>query len=304
MTTQAWTFPIDHQDDAGFRAWGADFATRLAAVGLVQTADTGQIDWGTVSRPGTNSDAGYEVWRFDDTQQASSPLFLKFLYGTDDSAALPRILCQIGDATDGAGTLTLFGGTVPTFDMTWGVTSGTQAPNGISRQSFMVHTEGFFGVLWGIGGKSGATCYANLHVARTHDDEGTPDGDAALVIYPANPNTGSSGSNVFTSNYTISFVEQRGLSGASGHSCLIPTGQSQSLVGGTDPQLFIHWAWTPRVRPIYQLASYLRPDFTDFTTVDAQLLGGSDPRTYLLVGRYPGKCARGVDNQGLAMLWE
>lgn len=304
MTTQSWTFPVDHQNDAGFRAWGADFSSKLAAVGLVQTVDTGQIDWGTATRPSTNADAGYEIWRFDDTQQASAPVFLKFRYGTDDVTSAPRILVDIGDASDGAGTLSLFGGAASSFDPTWGTVSSTQTPAGTSRYSFMVHTEGFFAFLWCLDIKTSGLAAAAMIIARTHDDQGVPDGDALLVIHPGNSSPGTSGSNINNANRTISYLTQQVYNGLGAGSCLIPSNQTDSLVDGTDPQLFIHWAWTPRVKPVYTLASYLLNDFVDFTTVEAQLLGGSAPRTYLMCGRYFGKSAYAHANQGTAILWE
>jgi hypothetical protein len=46
-------------------------AAQIAAMGLVQTSDTGQINWVTVARPALNTIAGYEIWRFND---AFSPL--------------------------------------------------------------------------------------------------------------------------------------------------------------------------------------------------------------------------------------
>ena len=70
MTTASWSFSIDHQTDASFRAWGSDVSTHLATVGLVQTIDTGQINWSTVTRPGTNTSGGYEIWCFNDSLSA------------------------------------------------------------------------------------------------------------------------------------------------------------------------------------------------------------------------------------------
>jgi hypothetical protein len=101
MTVASSTSPINHTSDAGFRAWGSEFAAKLAAVGMVQTADTGQINWTTVTRPGGGTMAGYEIWRF-----ANSFIYIKFQYGTGASANQPEIQSQAGSGSNGSGTLT------------------------------------------------------------------------------------------------------------------------------------------------------------------------------------------------------
>lgn len=96
----------DITTDAGFRAWGSMFAKGLKEVGLVQTADTGQINWETVETPGeNNTDAGYEVWRFNDALQETQPIYLKIIYGRALSASRLRLAFQVGTGSDGAGNL-------------------------------------------------------------------------------------------------------------------------------------------------------------------------------------------------------
>lgn len=99
MTTASWSSVVDHTSDAAFRTWGAEIGINM--VGLVQTADTGQINWVTVTRPGVNTAAGYEIWRF-----ADSTLFLKIEYGTGSGAAVPQMWITVGSGSNGSGTLT------------------------------------------------------------------------------------------------------------------------------------------------------------------------------------------------------
>lgn len=93
-------------NDAEFRTWGSAIGTQIAAMGLVQTADTGQINWATVLRPGLNTSAGYEIWRFADALQATKPVFIRIDYGIAAVTDRMRIIVRVGTATDGAGTLT------------------------------------------------------------------------------------------------------------------------------------------------------------------------------------------------------
>lgn len=96
--------------DAEFRAWCQSIHDGMAAVGLVQTADTGQINLSTVARPGASTTkAGYEIWKFptSDPLQATRPLYIKISYGTGSlSTSRPGIWFRIGGGSNGSGTLT------------------------------------------------------------------------------------------------------------------------------------------------------------------------------------------------------
>ena len=99
-----WT---NASSDANFRAWGDYVSTQLAAMGLVQTADTGQIDWATVTNPGAiNTYSGYEIWRFADSLQATAPVYIKIQYGEGSAVDGPGMRFQFGTGSDGAGNLT------------------------------------------------------------------------------------------------------------------------------------------------------------------------------------------------------
>lgn len=91
----------NNSTDANFRAWGANLNSQMAAAGLVQTSDgvgTGaQINWTTVTRPLTGSTMqGYEIWRFDDAFQATSPVYLKLEYGSGSQNTSPAIWITVG----------------------------------------------------------------------------------------------------------------------------------------------------------------------------------------------------------------
>ena len=106
MPKVSWSTPIENSSDATFRAWGSDIAARLATAGLIQTADTGQINWVTVLRPAASAYGGYEVWRFDDTLQGTSPVFMKIEYGSSNNQATPALRITVSSGTNGAGTPT------------------------------------------------------------------------------------------------------------------------------------------------------------------------------------------------------
>jgi hypothetical protein len=119
MSTDTRTLTFDSTSDANFRAWGSGIAASLVAAGLVQTSDTGQINWTTVSRganPGTSVESiyGYEIYRFNDALQATKPVFIKVEYGvlwsvtSGGATATPSqsvIYITVGTSTNGAGTV-------------------------------------------------------------------------------------------------------------------------------------------------------------------------------------------------------
>ena len=107
MATDLRNLPAYLSDDADFRAWGSGLSAQLAAIGLVKTEDTGQINWLTVSKPSAiNTFAGYEIWRFDDEFQATTPVFMKLEYGISTALDRPYLRPTVSTGTDGAGTPT------------------------------------------------------------------------------------------------------------------------------------------------------------------------------------------------------
>lgn len=107
MTTTTFSSSAINDTDANFRAWGSAVAAGLAAIGFVKTADTGQINWATVLKPaGTSTYQGYEIWQFNDTLQATAPLFVKLEYGSGTAVNNPALRFTIGKGSDGAGGLT------------------------------------------------------------------------------------------------------------------------------------------------------------------------------------------------------
>src|SRR5690625_1388546 len=90
--------------DELFREWGKAISDGIRSVGLVQTEDTGQIDWAAAEAvTGANAVAGYEVWRFDDALQTTHPVYIRLEYGNGYHLSEPGMWITIGRATDGAG---------------------------------------------------------------------------------------------------------------------------------------------------------------------------------------------------------
>ena len=105
MTLTTWnTLAIG--TNAQFQAWALQVHTAILATGLVQTADTGQIVFSTVSVPvATNTKAGYAMYAFNDSNQGSYPCYIRVDFGTASSLGYPSMWIQIGTSTNGAGVI-------------------------------------------------------------------------------------------------------------------------------------------------------------------------------------------------------
>lgn len=179
MTTATTTTVIDHSSDAAFRTWVAEIITQLLAVGITQTADTGQINTTTVTRPAINVMAGYVIMRFNDTAQGTSPIFFKLEFGTSSGAAEPNMLLTVGTASNGAGTLT---GTTTTRLSIVGGTHSSSVITYVSRFCYNA-TDGILAMSWKINGVGGTNAnLGTLIIARTTDSSGASTTNAYLTI--------------------------------------------------------------------------------------------------------------------------
>lgn len=88
--------------DAEFRTWVAAVIADLGTLGLLQTADTGQINTATVTKPGAaNTVQGYTMWTLND---GLTNCFIKIEFGSGSTGALcPAMYFTVGWQTDGAG---------------------------------------------------------------------------------------------------------------------------------------------------------------------------------------------------------
>ena len=95
-------------NDATFRAIGSVIGPAILAVNLIQTSDTGQINWTSVTKPTTiTTVAGYEMFRFHDSLQSTSPVYIKIEYGIGSySTTYFGLWITVGTGTNGSGTLT------------------------------------------------------------------------------------------------------------------------------------------------------------------------------------------------------
>jgi hypothetical protein len=170
MSTSTATLTPSNSSDAAFRAWGSAIGTALTAAGWVQTSDTGQINWTTVLAPvATQTVQGYELWRMNDTLQATTPIFLKLEFGSGTVATNPSIWFQLASGSLGDGRL----GGQPTTRFQLTATASTASTSYFSgdtnRWSMALHTS------------SSALTHC-LVIERTHDASGVDTAEGACLM--------------------------------------------------------------------------------------------------------------------------
>lgn len=176
-------------NDADHRTFAQAIHDQLVAVGLTQTSDTGQANLATITRPGTNAVSGYEIFRFNDTEQATLGCFLKIEYGTGNAATVPAVRYTVGNSTNGAGTLVNATSYSPL--MAWLNTTDVAAQ---TRPAFASYAEGQFVHMFGQD-LTNAGRGSFIYIGRPRVYDGTRTTDAIIVFYKASYDGTAFGSN-------------------------------------------------------------------------------------------------------------
>lgn len=301
MATISWSTRVVHDSDATFREWGSELEVKLAEAGLVQTSDTGQIDWTTATRSAINTlTAGYSIWRFDDSQQGTAPIYIKIDYGTGSTSTYPRAAITVGTGSDGSGTLT---GTALTAQRVFLNASSTPSAV-VARQSFLCVTEGFFGLVWKYHGEI-TSIGGGFFIARTVDSAGVPTATGAIVNWGGHSVTQQVVRQALRFASTAAAYTATGANSTAALG-LLPQGQIMTVTGN-DVQAALAFTITPRAEPINQVCGVLFNELNSFVTFET-IMVGTVKRKYIVC---PGQMgAFGPIDTGdsgalrVAMLWE
>lgn len=103
-THSSSTTKPSNSSDANFRTWINFIHDMMIAAGWDQTADTGQINFATVTAPGAaDTKQGYALYEMTDALAATNPIILKFGFGSGSNTNSPGLWFAVGTHTDGAG---------------------------------------------------------------------------------------------------------------------------------------------------------------------------------------------------------
>jgi len=282
-------------NDALFRLRASSLHAAFTGAGLTQTADTGQINFTTVTCPGTtNTDAGYAIYAFADAAQGTDPIYLKIVYGTGASGGSCQYKVQLGQGTNGAGTLT---GTLSTQL----VCANGSASNAETVQHYACHTAGYFVMFGGLGNSSqGGRPMSFFMVARTRDDTGALDGLGGLICYESAPTA-------LPSFQFVRWLNNAFVGAVTAHFCIVPgIPASTSLISG-DKQLYPHFYADPSVRPSWSSSTVRGSEFgTSPTTFACTPIAALGSRTFIFIGSGLAPYGESGSNTAfqMAFLWE
>lgn len=185
------TIAVNTITNTGFNAWVNELIVALCGtggVGLTQTTDTGQGSTVSGSTGGCNfsgtlalaTASVYYVFKFNDTLQATAPIFIKLEFGNGNAANAPGIWITVGTGSNGAGTIT---GTVMTRCNCNGGGSQTGVTTNYPSNFVYNSTYGFLGLNWKQGAQGTNGCLGGFAVYRSNNQSnGAATGDSIILI--------------------------------------------------------------------------------------------------------------------------
>lgn len=183
-------------DNTSFRNFGSTLSTQLTSM-LTKFPTSNDIDWNTVSYPGSNSIAsGCEVYTFNDTIQTNFPLYLRFEYGSNSTAAI-QINLSIGKSCNASGVLSgiIFPNTSIIFNSTSNTTPQTCYISNGDGSSLCLALAPTVQLLGGA-----------LIIERAFNSNGTINGDGLWVSFRPQTSTTADTSNKFWNNYMCAYT--------------------------------------------------------------------------------------------------
>jgi hypothetical protein len=301
MATRTLSTPPDNNTDANFRLWINEIHNALIAFGWVQTSDTGQINFSTVTRPTTTLVyPGYAMYKMGDAiQTAGCPCFMRIDFGTGANTDNPSVKVQVGvgGTTDGAGA---FSG-CNTSTLVQNNPSGTQANGSTTPQNMRTSgdSSSFRMHCWSTNNSNQGWTFI---IERDRDTSGanTALGVCLIFCFPD--------SNISSDHPVCQF-----LSATVGEVwtqetrwyALLSAASSQSSGGniGMGP---VRVPAGPFRNPMLGCLLTSRGDFTVETTTTVTIYGSS--HTYLMLRPDQGSSNRALNtwnaDPGIAMLWE
>jgi hypothetical protein len=105
MATSQQFLVCDSSTLPNFKSWAQAISTAFSTFGWLQSSDTGQVNWGTISAVPSSAAFVYEIWQPND---GLTNFYAKVEYGNFYGTNSPCIRVTLGTGTNGAGTLTGF----------------------------------------------------------------------------------------------------------------------------------------------------------------------------------------------------
>lgn len=220
---------------AQITGWLTAIRDGLTGAGLVQTSDTGQADPAAPPAWGANeTDVGYMMFRFNDAAQATDPVFLRVSFGRGISTSRPRLRFQIGQGTNGSGTLT---GTVSTVQYP---SCGNAHDGTTTLQTYVCFKDGALSWIDMRGYTNSYTCARWISIERTRDTNYALDGLGISMIFSSADGRTALGQSVRWLNNATVFNTQP--------FCIVPHLPTDTSLLNGDKRLYPHWYNLPDIK--------------------------------------------------------
>lgn len=266
MSSYTWSCTGSNISLSNFNAFGSGVHAALVASNLVQTSDTGQIDWTTNTVYPNNTtgvSCGYEIWRFNDTLQSSTPVYIKIEFGSSGSgSAALGFWITIGKGSDGAGNITDV-----TLARTAVANSGAASASTPCYASADINRIAINCLM-----ATNAAYGFGFAIERTHGADGQDDADGVVFV-----GLGTIG----TKTAHILWDGSSPAPQAAWNTTVPPSGS-----GALAPDINVYpvRCWTPgEGYPLHSVMAYVSTDFTPGATFAITSYDGVS-RTYVAVG--------------------
>jgi hypothetical protein len=246
MTTASTNTTVAQTSNATFQAWVNEVYTNLVTnCGLTQTSDTGQMAVPCVTNvPGAGStSAGYYVFKFNDTLQATSPVFIKLEFGSGSAAADPQMWITVGSGSNGSGTIN--GTAMTRVACGAGGAPLSTVTNYVSRYCYNA-TQGFLGLVFKVAAlsASGNQALAGFFVFRSVNSAGNSTADSVMLLTNSATATGAGNPGtmqVLSYNLSAAYLNGNPIAGSTAW-CFVPFSSTGTLEG-TAGQIFPVFQW-------------------------------------------------------------
>lgn len=292
MTTATTNTVITSTNDAEFRTWITELSNNLDTVGSVRTAATGQINLATATKPtASNTTAGYEIRRMNDTLQSTKPVFWKIEYGIGTVASnTPCVWITIGTVDLGNGSL---GGLTSVRQQVGTYTSALLSTTTNYKSLYCVK-DGFIGVEFKRNSQLANKSMLYFTICRTVNSAGEWTGDGVHFVFGVSSTTANG---AISLNFNTSTVDTSQTASNFAYSY----GNTTSTLVSLTPQCFRHFHTMPLLQPSIGSCSFLVAEATPDGTTTFKTVGAT-ARTYIVTGHRYG--LSDVTNAYMAFLWE
>jgi hypothetical protein len=294
MTTLSSSTPYSMATTAAMRTTLTELLGWMTtSAGLVQTADTGQVDPTTATLPAANVVIGYWVLRF-----ADSSIYFRLDMKTNTTVGgIIVFTLTVGTGSDGAGNIT--GQSMPATQITTGGQGLSSTTT--SYPTYICRTADFFGICWKVGAPVTMPSGLAFAIEKTCDSSGT----ATTTGYCVSYQTANANATTLQVKVAVRTAAPAQTFTASSSFCAVPGGVTSSTTAAGNKQAYLHAFPIPDVVLSNYLCTYVASEAA-LSTTSSFVLVGATAHTYIALAN---SMSNGNSNSasatwGTMMLWE